>query len=61
MIHERDEKETRELAMRALAWLTSADGQKTLKESGDQVAETNALLEKGRDIDPSKLHEPFTV
>lgn len=61
MNQERDENEVRDLARRALAWLTSEEGQKTLQESGDRVAETTALLEKAREIDPAKLHEPFTV
>jgi hypothetical protein len=56
-----DRDDPRDLARRALAWFHSESGQESLKESERRVAETAALLEKGRDIDPAKLDEPFTV
>lgn len=56
-----DRDEARELARRVLAWFLSAPGQQSARESEDRVAQTAALLEKGREIDPQKLHEPFTV
>jgi hypothetical protein len=60
-MNQNDRDETRELARRALEWLTSANGQKSIEESKNRVAETAATLEKGREIDPASLHEPFTV
>jgi hypothetical protein len=56
-----DRDDPREMARLLLEWLSSAQGQKSVEESDGRVAETAALLEKGRDIDPAKLHEPFTV
>ena len=58
---QRDQKDAQAMARRALEWLTSENGVKSLEESQDRVKATAALLEKGRDIDPGKLHEPFTV
>jgi hypothetical protein len=49
------------MARRALEWFKSADGKKSIQESERRVKETAELLEKGREIDPAKLHEPFTV
>ena len=56
-----DRDDPREMARRAIEWLKSADGQKSIKESDNRIKETAALLAKGREIDPTKLHEPFTV
>jgi len=51
----------KEMARRAVEWFKSKDGQNSIKESENRVAETETLLAKGREIDPAKLHEPFTV
>jgi hypothetical protein len=56
-----DRDDPREMARRALEWFKSADGKKSIQESERRVKETAELLEKGREIDPAKLHEPFTV
>jgi hypothetical protein len=56
-----DRDDPRAMAHRAIAWFKSAEGQKSIKESESRVEETAALLAKGREIDPAKLHEPFTV
>jgi hypothetical protein len=56
-----DRDNPREMAQRAIKWFKSAEGQKSIKESENRVEETAALLAKGREIDPTKLHEPFTV
>jgi len=55
-----DRHDPREMARRAIEWFRSADGQESIKESDNRVEETAALLAKGREIDPGKLHEPFT-
>jgi len=57
--HDRDDPQ--EMARRALDWFNSAEGQRSIQESERRVKETADLLEKGREIDPAKLHEPFTV
>jgi hypothetical protein len=56
-----DRDDPREMARRAIDWFKSADGQKAIKESEHRMEETAALLAKGREIDPAKLHEPFTL
>jgi hypothetical protein len=48
------------MARRAIQWFRSAAGQKSIQESEHRVKETEDLLAKGREIDPAKLHEPFT-
>jgi hypothetical protein len=60
-MNQSDREDPREMARRAIEWFTSAAGQKSIQESESRVQETAALLEKGREIDPAKLHEPFTV
>lgn len=60
-MNERDDVEARELARRALEWLTSEEGQKTLEESELLIAQTTALFRKGREIDTAELHAPVTV
>jgi hypothetical protein len=57
--HDRDDPQA--MARRALDWFNSAEGQRSIQESERRVKETADLLEKGREIDPAKLHEPFTV
>jgi hypothetical protein len=56
-----DRNDPREMARRAIEWFQSAAGQESIKESEHRVEETAALLAKGREIDPAKLHEPFTL
>jgi hypothetical protein len=55
-----DHDDPREMARRAIEWLKGDEGRCLIKESERRVKETEALLEKGREIDPAKLHEPFT-
>ena len=61
MKHKPTDDQARELARRAMDWLASPQGRQLLQESEDRVAKTTALIEKGREISPSKLLEPFTV
>jgi hypothetical protein len=61
MNHNSKDDQARDLARRALDWLESPQGRRSLQESDDRVAKTTALIEKGREIAPSKLLEPFTV
>ena len=60
-MNEPDRDDPREMARRAIEWFKSADSQQSIRESERRVQETDALLAKGRDIDPAKLHEPFTL
>lgn len=50
-----------EVARRVLEWFESENGKKAIEESERRMAETAAILEKGREIDQEKLHEPFTL
>jgi len=60
-MNEPNREDARTMALRVLAWFKSAASQEALAESEDRVQATEELLAKGRDIDPSKLHEPFTL
>jgi hypothetical protein len=60
-MNQRNRDDAKEKARRALKWLESQSGKDALKESERRVAETAERLEKGREIDPAKLDEPFTV
>lgn len=53
--------ESREHARRVVEWFQSESGQASANASAQRVKETARKLEQGRDIDPAKLHEPFTV
>jgi hypothetical protein len=53
-------QDTRSMALRVLEWIKSAGAKQAMAESERRVRETEKLLAKGREIDPSKLHEPFT-
>ena len=53
--------ESREQVLRVVAWFQSESGQASADASAQRVKETARKLEQGRDIDPAKLHEPFTV
>jgi hypothetical protein len=59
-MNQHDREDPKEMARRALEWFKSDAGQKAIQESERRVKETADLLEKGREIDPAKLHEPFT-
>lgn len=56
-----EREKIRAIARQILAWLKSEEGQQAMRESRDRVVETSALLDKAREIDPAKLHQPFTV
>ena len=60
-MNEIDREDPREMARRAIEWFQSADGRRSIQESEHRAKETAAVLAKGRDIDPAKLHEPFTL
>ena len=51
----------KEMALRYLEWLLTEEGQAAQRDSEARLAETHRLLEKGREIDWLKLHEPFTI
>jgi len=61
MNDERDRDEAESKARRVLAWLNSDTGRQAIERSDRRVEETKERLGKGRDIDPKKLDEPFTV
>ena len=60
-MNERDRDDAESKARRALEWLNSEKGRQAIERSDRQVEETKERLGKGRDIDPKKLDEPFTV
>jgi hypothetical protein len=51
----------KEMAQRYFEWLLTEEGQAAQRESRARLAETKRLLDKGREIDWQKLHEPFTI
>ena len=55
-----DRPNPRAMALRVLEWIKSTGAKQAIAESERRVQETEELLAKGREIDPSKLHEPFT-
>jgi hypothetical protein len=57
--HSRDQ--SREHARQVVAWFQSEPGKSSVSASAQRVRETAEKLQQGRDIDPAKLHEPFTV
>lgn len=60
-MNEPEREDAHAMALRVLAWFRSAASQEALAESEHRVQATEELLAKGRDIDPNKLHEPFTL
>lgn len=59
-MNEPDRQDPRAMALRVLEWIKSAGAKQAMAESERRVQETEELLAKGREIDPNKLHEPFT-
>ena len=54
-------EKARELARQARDWVSTAEGQKGLREAAARAEETTNELEEARRVDPQKLSEPFTV
>lgn len=54
-------EQARELAKKARDWISTAEGQKQLREAAARAEETTKKLEEDRRVDPQKLSEPFTV
>jgi hypothetical protein len=55
------ERDGLEVARGVLEWFETENGRKAIEESERRMAEIAAILEKGREIDQDKLHEPFTL
>lgn len=56
-----DREQSREHARKVIEWFKSQPGRDSVTASARRVRETAEKLEQGRDIDPAKLYEPFTV
>jgi hypothetical protein len=50
-----------EIARQALAWFETEAGRQSVDQADQQVEETAKLLDRGYDINPTKLYDPFTV
>lgn len=50
-----------ELARRALEWYETDDGRRSAQQADERVEATEKLLNRGYEIKPTKLYDPFTV
>ena len=57
----RNREDTTEMVRRAVEWFESDEGRQSKDAAKVRAADTRELLEKGHQIDPKKLSEPFTV
>lgn len=57
----RNSEDATDVVRRAVEWLGSDAGRQSRDDAKVRASDTRELLEKGHQIDPKKLSEPFTV
>ena len=55
------QKDLRELSQKVQRWVSSPEGQRTIKEVLLDSEETTSKLRDARSVDPKSLHDPFTL
>jgi hypothetical protein len=55
------EDDPKELADRAVAWLVTTEGQRTMREAIVEADELVKRLNEDRKVTPEPLHQPMTI